>query len=98
MAAFSAFDVDDSGQIDVMALRKALLDTAPEPGEDGARLSEREVDQVVGEFVGRRAFGAKGMNVAKGKGEVFRYREFMAAVSGGGGTDGSMVGEGVMVT
>ncbi|KAK5171873.1 uncharacterized protein LTR77_003510 [Saxophila tyrrhenica] len=83
-AAFEAFDVDDSGQIDVTELRRALLNTAPEPGEEVIDLSEREVDSVIGEFVGRRAFGAKGMNAAKGKGEVFRWREFMGAVTGGG--------------
>ncbi len=87
-AAFEAFDVDDSGQIDVAELRRALLNTAPESGEEMIDLSEREVDAVIGEFVGRRAFGAKGVNVAKGKGEVFRWREFMGAVTGGVGGDG----------
>lgn len=83
MAAFSAFDVDDSGQIDVNELKKALLNTAPEVGEEDYRMSERELDQILGEFSGRRAFGAKGVNVAKGKGEVFKYRDFMQAVNGG---------------
>ena len=95
LAAFSAFDVDDSGQIDVHELRKALLDTAPEPGEEMVRLSEREVDSILGEFAGRRAFGAKGMNAAKGKGEVFRYRDFMGSIVGGsadaGGGEAGMV-------
>lgn len=91
MAAFSAFDVDDSGQIDIADLRRSLLSTAP---EDGERLSERELDGILAEFSGRRAFGAKGLNVAKGKGEVFRWREFMGAVSGGGG--GSMGAESVV--
>ena len=91
MAAFSAFDVDDSGQIDVAELRKALLMTAPEPGEEDFRMGEREVDAILGEFVGRRAFGAKGINVAKGKGEVFRYREFMGAVTAGAGGGGEVV-------
>ena len=84
IAAFGAFDVDDSGQIDIGELRDALLHTAPEPGEKDMRLSERDVDSILGEFAGRRAFGAKGTNVSKGKGEVFRYRDFMASVSGGG--------------
>ena len=75
--------MDDSGQIDVVELRKALLDTAPEPGEEMIRLSEREVDNILGEFAGRRAFGGKGTNVAKGKGEVFRYRDFMGSITGG---------------
>ena len=91
MAAFSAFDVDDSGQIDVAELRKALLMTAPEPGEEDFRMGEREVDSILGEFAGRRAFGAKGVNVAKGKGEVFRYREFMGAVTAGAGGGGEVV-------
>ena len=47
-------------------------------------MSERDVDGVLGEFVGRRAFGAKGLNAAKGKGEVFRYRDFMGNLSAGG--------------
>ncbi|KAK4545431.1 hypothetical protein LTR36_002781 [Oleoguttula mirabilis] len=91
-AAFEAFDLDDSGQIDVAELRNAVLHTAPEPGEsDMVRLSEREVDSILGEFASRRAFGAKGVNVAKGKGEVFRYRDFMAGISGGSG-DGEVAG------
>lgn len=48
-------------------------------------MSERAIDSVLEEFVGRRAFGAKGLNAAKGKGEVFRYRDFMGNLSGGGG-------------
>jgi Ca2+-binding EF-hand superfamily protein len=95
MAAFSAFDVDDSGQIDVAELRNALLNTAPEPGEEDYRLSERVIDSILGEFSGRRAFGAKGVNVAKGKGEVFRYREFMGAITGGPGAEGGG-GEGIV--
>ncbi|KXT02529.1 hypothetical protein AC578_4153 [Pseudocercospora eumusae] len=81
-AAFEAFDVDDSGQIDVAVLRDALLHTAPQPGDDNVRLSEREVDNILGEFAGRRAFGTKGLSSGKMKGEVFRYRDFMAGVSG----------------
>jgi Ca2+-binding EF-hand superfamily protein len=85
IAAFEAFDVDDSGQIDVMELRQALLQTAPERGEEMIRLSEREVDGILGEFSSRRAFGGKGVNVKKSKGEVFRYRDFMAGITGGSG-------------
>lgn len=85
MAAFGAFDVDDSGQIDVGELRRALVETAPEPGEDVDGLSEREIEGILGEFSGRRAFGAKGTHVAKGKEEVFRYRDFMGSIVGGGG-------------
>lgn len=89
-AAFAAFDVDDSGQIDVRELREAVLRTLPEPGEanEGARLAERDVDAVLGEFVGRRVFGAKGVSAPKAgaaaKGEVFRWREFVGNLSGGG--------------
>ncbi|KAK4982069.1 hypothetical protein LTR28_002824, partial [Elasticomyces elasticus] len=78
-AAFAAFDVDDSGQIDVEELRDALLHTAPEPGMGGegeraaVRLGDGEIDGILGGFAGRRAFGAKGLGAAKGKGkaEVF---------------------------
>ena len=94
VAAFAAFDVDDSGQIDVVELRKALLGTAPEVGEEDWRMGEAGTDEILAGFCGRRAFGAKGVNVAKGKGEVFRYREFMGAVAGGVGGEGA---EGVVV-
>ncbi|TKA66068.1 hypothetical protein B0A55_11173 [Friedmanniomyces simplex] len=96
-AAFEAFDADDSGQIDVGELRHALLHTAPELGEDDdmGRLSEREVDGILEDFASRRHFGGKGVSGhgARGKGEVFRYREFMAGISGGaGGGEGAVVG------
>ncbi|KAF2154800.1 EF-hand [Myriangium duriaei CBS 260.36] len=96
MAAFGAFDVDDSGQIDLAELRDAVLRTAPEAGS-GARLSEREVDGILAEFTGRRAFGAKGVSGKElgnggGRGEVFKYRDFMASISGAGqGADGVAV-------
>lgn len=79
-AAFEAFDVDDSGQIDVSVLRDALLNTAPNPGEDMIRLSERQVDGILGDFAGRRAFGSKGVHASTGKGDVFKYKDFMANV------------------
>lgn len=85
-AAFEAFDLDDSGQIDVSTLREALLHTAPQPGEDMVQLSDREVDSILGEFTSRRAFGSKGLHASKGKGDVFRYRDFMASINGGGAT------------
>jgi Ca2+-binding EF-hand superfamily protein len=85
-AAFSAFDDDDSGQVDLAELKDALLHTAPEPGE--TKLSEREIDKVVVGFSGRKAFskGGKGMGLGGqgGRGEVFRYNEFVASVTGGG--------------
>lgn len=77
LSAFAAFDDDDSGQIDVLELRDALLHTSPELG--GTALSEREVDAVMASFVGRRAFG-KGIG---SRSEVFRYSEFVSNVMGG---------------
>ncbi|QIW97857.1 hypothetical protein AMS68_003375 [Peltaster fructicola] len=86
-AAFSAFDVDDSGQIDVQDLRQAILRTMPEPGEvnAGARLGEAEVDSILQTFTGRRAFGARGLGAhkASSKGEVFKWREFVGSLNGG---------------
>lgn len=81
-AAFEAFDDGDDGQIDLAELKDALLHTAPEPGE--RKLTEREIDMVVEGFSGRRAFGkgSKGL----GRGEVFRYQEFVANVTGGSGS------------
>ena len=79
MNAFAAFDDDDSGQIDFAELRDALLNTSPDVGVRA--LSERDVDQVLGGFVGRRAFG-KGLGKV-GRGDVFRYGEFVANVMGG---------------
>jgi Ca2+-binding EF-hand superfamily protein len=79
-AAFEAFDDGDDGQIDLGELKDALLHTAPEPGE--RKLTEREIDMVVDGFSGRRAFGKGGKGL--GRGEVFRYQEFVASVTGGG--------------
>ena len=80
-AAFEAFDDGDDGQIDLAELKDALLHTAPDVGEH--RLTEREIDMVVESFSGRRAFGKGGKGL--GRGEVFRYQEFMASLTGGGG-------------
>ncbi|CAK4033471.1 EF-hand like [Lecanosticta acicola] len=88
-AAFEAFDLDDSGQIDMSTLRDALLHTTPQPGEDTIHLSEREVDGILGEFTSRRAFGSRGLHAPKGKGDVFRYRDFMASVNGGAAANGT---------
>ncbi|KAF2756555.1 hypothetical protein EJ05DRAFT_67511 [Pseudovirgaria hyperparasitica] len=86
LAAFAAFDDDDSGQIDLEELKDALMHTAPEPGE--RRLSEREFESVVGDFSGRRAFGKGGMGKSK-RGDVFRYQEFVGGIVGGAdGKDG----------
>ncbi|KAJ9212432.1 hypothetical protein DTO166G4_5924 [Paecilomyces variotii] len=87
--ALAAFDDDDSGQIDVAELRDALLHTSPEAGE--SPLSEREIDEVIAGFTGRRAFGrtARSGGFAGGakKGDVFRYQEFVANVMGGPDSD-----------
>ncbi|KAJ6446644.1 polyadenylation factor subunit 2 [Purpureocillium lavendulum] len=90
LSAFSAFDDDDSGQVDWSELRDALLNTAPEPGERA--LTAAEVDKVVDGFTGRRAFN-RNMNAQLGakKGEVFKYQEFVNSVMGanGGADNGS---------
>lgn len=83
LTAFSAFDNDDSGQVDLAELRDALLHTAPEPGERA--LTPAEIDQVLSGFSGKKAFGGK-MKGAGGFGkraEVFRYQEFVASIAGG---------------
>ncbi|KAL9006005.1 MAG: hypothetical protein Q9188_001239 [Gyalolechia gomerana] len=82
MNAFAAFDEDDSGQIDVKELRDALIHTSPEAGE--RPMTEREIDEVVSGFTGRRAFG-KGMGQG-GRGDVFRYPELVGSIMGGGET------------
>jgi hypothetical protein len=87
LSAFSAFDEDDSGQVDLAELKDALLHTAPEPGEKA--LNEREIDKVMNGFTGRRAFGKKNANMGgMGKrGEVFKYQDFVASVAGGAGAE-----------
>jgi Ca2+-binding EF-hand superfamily protein len=79
LSAFSAFDDDDSGQIDVAELRDALLHTAPEPGQQP--LTSLDVDKVIAGFTARRAFSK---STATGKrGEVFRYQDFVNTIVGG---------------
>ncbi|KAI1267407.1 EF-hand [Xylariaceae sp. FL1019] len=82
LSAFSAFDDDDSGQIDVAELRDALLHTAPEDGERG--LTPGEVDKIIAGFSGRRAFSksSMGLGAHRGKGEVFRYQDFVNSING----------------
>ncbi|KAK3374981.1 hypothetical protein B0H63DRAFT_481473 [Podospora didyma] len=83
LSAFSAFDDDDSGQIDLAELRDALLHTAPEPGERA--LTALEVDKVMNGFTGRRAFSrTKTVGIGK-RGEVFKYYDFVNSVVGGNG-------------
>ncbi|MCJ1287767.1 hypothetical protein MMC26_007119 [Xylographa opegraphella] len=83
LAAFAAFDDDDSGQIDISELRDALLHTSPDIGEKA--MNDREVDAVVDGWIGRRAFG-KGLTAGgiKGKGDVFRYREWVSSLGSAG--------------
>ncbi|KAL3428100.1 hypothetical protein PVAG01_01609 [Phlyctema vagabunda] len=85
LSAFSAFDDDDSGQIDLAELRDALLHTAPEPGEKP--LTEREVDRAMSGFTARRAFGKHSVGGMGKRGEVFKYQEFVGSVAGGASVD-----------
>lgn len=83
-AAFGAFDIDDSGQIDIDELKDALTHTAPEGGIYGRTLSGADVDSAVEPFRGKRAL-AKGMFGGKEptrRGDVFRYKEFLSSISG----------------
>jgi Ca2+-binding EF-hand superfamily protein len=105
--AFSAFDDDDTGQVDAVELKDALLHTAPNFGERA--LTERDVDAILsanGGFTGRRVFarnaigiaGVKGLNgCAGGKktGDVFRYQEFVGNLTGGGNSQALGTSEGV---
>lgn len=89
LSAFSAFDDDDSGQVDVAELRHALLNTAPEPGERA--LTAAEVDRVMAGFTGRRAFN-RNMSAHLGakKSDVFKYQDFVTSITGSnGGPEGA---------
>lgn len=88
--AFSAFDEDDSGQVDLAELRDTLLHTSPDPGEK--TLSERDVDRVMNGFTGRRAFSKNASGMGK-RGEVFKYQEFVANIAGGASADGKGRGD-----
>ncbi len=81
-SAFAAFDEDDNGQIAVAELRDTLLHTAPEHGANRS-LSASEIDRVMDGFIGRKTVGKK-----LGKEDVFRYQEFLTAVTGTGGKGG----------
>jgi hypothetical protein len=93
LSAFSAFDDDDSGQADLAELRDSLLHTTPDPGERA--LTPAEVDRVLGGFSGRRAFAknAAMMGMAAKRGDVFRYQEFVASVTGAGAGAEQAAGE-----
>jgi len=94
--AFSAFDDDDSGQVDVAELKEALLNTAPNAGD--RPLTERDVETILGingGFTGRRVFaknavgiaGVKGLTGSMGgkkTGDAFRYQEFVGSLTSGG--------------
>ena len=84
LSAFSAFDDDDSGQIDLAELRDALLHTSPEPGEKA--LTAAEIDKVMSGFTGRRAFTRSKASGLSKRGEVFKYQDFVTSVAGGSGT------------
>lgn len=88
LSAFSAFDDDDSGQVDWAELRDALVNTAPEPGQRA--MSAAEFDRAVSGYVGRRAFN-RNMTAQLGakRGDVFRYPEFVSAISSSGGSSGN---------
>lgn len=86
LEAFSAFDADDSGQIDVNELREALCELAPEPGSGERMLSAAEVNACMEGFVGRRGFKKAQMGNGGrlgGKGDVFRYYDFVGGIWGG---------------
>ncbi|KAI9645900.1 hypothetical protein NHQ30_005337 [Ciborinia camelliae] len=86
--AFSAFDEDDSGQVDYAELRDALIHTAPDPGVK--LLTEREVDRVMGGFSARKALSKHtGAMSGARRQDVFKYQEFVAHVAGGSGRDGN---------
>ena len=80
--AFAAFDEGDSGEVDVRELKDAVVGTAPEAG--GRELSMREVEEALGGFVGRRTFGKGVSGGGSGRGEIFRYREWVGGVTGTG--------------
>jgi hypothetical protein len=83
MNALAAFDDDDSGQIDVAELRDTLLHTASEDGQPP--LTEKDINEVLSGFTGRRVFGGKAGKLSGGgkRGEVFRYQEFVDGAIGG---------------
>ncbi|KAK5636697.1 hypothetical protein RRF57_012409 [Xylaria bambusicola] len=83
LSAFSAFDDDDSGQIDVAELRAALLRTVPEPGERAP--TPAEVDKIIAGFSGRRAFSKSNVGGQR-RGEVFRYQDFVNSIMGNNGS------------
>lgn len=92
LSAFSAFDDDDSGQVDWAELRAALLRPAAGSDPNERSLTAAEVDKIVDGFTGRRAFN-RNMTAQLGakKGDVFRYQEFVDSIMGsnGAGSEGA---------
>lgn len=85
LSAFSAFDDDDNGQVDLAELREAVLNTATEPGVH--RLSEADVAKIMSDFTARREFTRSMTGKLPGKkGDVFKYRDFVGSITGGNGT------------
>lgn len=85
LAALSAFDDDDSGQVDINDLTEALLYTAPEPGDRRKPLDHGEIAQVMQEFAGKRAFSKHSTTSSLNRGDVFRYREWVSGLQAVGG-------------
>ena len=75
LAALSTFDDDDSGQVDIAELTKAVTSSRPENGKQS--LSPAEVEMAMEGFVGRRAFSTFGQPT-KSRGDVFRYRDWVS--------------------
>ncbi len=79
-AAFAAFDLDDSGQVDVDELRDALLRIKPQSGE--VNLGESNIHTVMAEFSSRRVLARRMGKEAGNRGDVFRYHDFVASITG----------------
>lgn len=88
--AFSAFDEDDSGQVDLEELKAALLDPALSgAGSDGLKLTAQDIEDSVKGFTARKVFDAKS---AKGNAhgqwtggrrpDVLRYQDFVSNITG----------------
>ncbi|KAI5864502.1 EF-hand [Durotheca rogersii] len=84
LSAFSAFDDDDSGQVDLAELRDALLHTTPEPGERA--LSLHDVDKIMAGFSGRRAFTKHRAGASSSGGGLGSIGSVSSNVGGGIGT------------
>ena len=102
--AFSAFDDDDSGQVDVSELKTGILSTAPNAGE--RPLTDRDIDRATDGFTGRRILGRNNVGIPgvrgigapsarRNNGDVFRYREFVANLTGGPAMQEQAVGGGL---